>query len=246
MYRTIGRVLLIAAALLVFVVPVAAIGAGGFDDVSDNNVFKADIEWLASVGVTKGCNPPANTKYCPDSFVTRGQMAAFMHRLSTDRVVDAGTVGGLTATDLTGGSGTPQIGKVVMSQGGAGWLANGFEAPSVFKRAGNAVIVGGGYATMGIAGPAVMGDTEYGLSSVTYCIVGASTSEYVSVAIVSNGTAEGSPAEDVWDWTRRDTDGCYSIPVGQSGGAFNLGVRIEGSGLRIGEVESVWVPVADL
>ena len=246
MYRTIGRVLLIATALLVLVVPVAAIGAGAFDDVSDDNVFKADIDWLASVGVTKGCNPPVNTKYCPDSYVTRGQMAAFMHRLSINRVVDAGTVGGFTASELTSGSGVSQVGKVVMSQGGGGWLANGFEAPSVFKRAGNAVIVGGGYATMGLAGPAALGDTDYGLASVTYCIFGASASEYVSVAIVANGTAEGSPTDDVWDWTTRDTDGCYTIPIGLSGGAFSISVRVEGSGLRIGEVESVWLPVADL
>lgn len=96
MYRTIGRVLLIATALTLFVVPIAAIGAGSFEDVPDDHVFTADIGWLASVGVTKGCNPPQNTKYCPDSNVTRGQMAAFMHRLA-DGVVDADTVDGMDA-----------------------------------------------------------------------------------------------------------------------------------------------------
>jgi hypothetical protein len=30
--------------------------------------------------VTKGCSPPANTKFCPNNHVTRGQMAAFLHR----------------------------------------------------------------------------------------------------------------------------------------------------------------------
>jgi CSLREA domain-containing protein len=46
----------------------------------DDSIFEADIEWIAARGITKGCNPPANTMYCPDSFVTRGQMAAFLVR----------------------------------------------------------------------------------------------------------------------------------------------------------------------
>ena len=35
---------------------------------------------MAAAGVTKGCNPPANSRYCPDRVVTRGQMAAFLAR----------------------------------------------------------------------------------------------------------------------------------------------------------------------
>jgi spore coat protein A, manganese oxidase len=42
--------------------------------------FEGDIEWLASTGVTRGCNPPANDRFCPDDPVTRGQMAAFLVR----------------------------------------------------------------------------------------------------------------------------------------------------------------------
>ena len=91
MHRTSSRVLLIVAAFVLFLVPVAAIAAGGFDDVADDNVFKADIAWLADAGVTKGCNPPANTEFCPGNAVTREQMAAFMHRLAVKKVVDAAT-----------------------------------------------------------------------------------------------------------------------------------------------------------
>jgi hypothetical protein len=40
--------------------------------------FKKDICWLKSTGVTKGVD---NTHYDPNGFVTRAQMAAFMHRL---------------------------------------------------------------------------------------------------------------------------------------------------------------------
>ena len=42
--------------------------------------FAHDIAWLASTGITKGCNPPRNSRFCPDTFVTRGQMAAFLVR----------------------------------------------------------------------------------------------------------------------------------------------------------------------
>lgn len=49
--------------------------------IDDNgNTFEADIEWLAGEGITRGCNPPTNDRYCPDSNVTRGQMAAFLVR----------------------------------------------------------------------------------------------------------------------------------------------------------------------
>ncbi|MCP4303682.1 MAG: hypothetical protein GY788_02135 [bacterium] len=44
------------------------------------SVFAVDIEWLAISGITQGCNPPANDDFCPDDFVTRGQMAAFLAR----------------------------------------------------------------------------------------------------------------------------------------------------------------------
>ncbi len=50
-----------------------------FNDTSET-IFQTDIEWLNTTGITRGCNPPANTKYCPDKPVTRGQMAVFLVR----------------------------------------------------------------------------------------------------------------------------------------------------------------------
>jgi hypothetical protein len=66
MHRALGDVLTLGPAVT-------------FDD-DDGVIFETDIEWLAATGVTKGCNPPDNTEFCPDDFVTRGQMAAFMER----------------------------------------------------------------------------------------------------------------------------------------------------------------------
>ncbi len=46
----------------------------------DGTLFENDINRLAAAGITKGCNPPVNDKFCPVDTVTRGQMAAFLHR----------------------------------------------------------------------------------------------------------------------------------------------------------------------
>ena len=46
----------------------------------DTSIFESDINAIAMAGVTKGCNPPTNNLYCPTGLVTRGQMAAFLHR----------------------------------------------------------------------------------------------------------------------------------------------------------------------
>ncbi len=58
------------------------------------SIFAADIGRIAEAGITRGCNPPANDRFCPDAHVTRAQMAAFLQRgfgldlLNTDRFVD--------------------------------------------------------------------------------------------------------------------------------------------------------------
>jgi uncharacterized repeat protein (TIGR01451 family) len=46
----------------------------------DFSIFEDDIEWLYSAGITKGCNPPVNDKYCPEDSLSRGQLAAMLAR----------------------------------------------------------------------------------------------------------------------------------------------------------------------
>ena len=55
-------------------------GGGDIFDDDDLSIFEDDIDKLATAGVTLGCNPPANTNYCPANPVTREQMAAFLRR----------------------------------------------------------------------------------------------------------------------------------------------------------------------
>ncbi|MEA2022743.1 MAG: L,D-transpeptidase family protein [Actinomycetota bacterium] len=52
---------------------------GQFADTTDS-VHEADIDALATAGITKGCNPPANDRFCPDRRVSREEMAAFVVR----------------------------------------------------------------------------------------------------------------------------------------------------------------------
>jgi hypothetical protein len=67
---------------LLLAVPAVSIAGDRFSDVPSSHTFHDDIRWLADRGVTRGCNPPANTQFCPDDDVTRGQMAAFMRRFA--------------------------------------------------------------------------------------------------------------------------------------------------------------------
>ncbi|HEX6301131.1 MAG TPA: CHRD domain-containing protein [Acidimicrobiia bacterium] len=46
----------------------------------DDSIFEADINAIAAIEITLGCNPPANDEYCPDDTVTRAQWASFMVR----------------------------------------------------------------------------------------------------------------------------------------------------------------------
>lgn len=55
---------------------------GGRDWFKDDNgsVFEGDINRLAAAGISKGCNPPANDRFCPTETLSRGEMAAFLAR----------------------------------------------------------------------------------------------------------------------------------------------------------------------
>ena len=54
------------------------VGVRFIDD--DGNPHEPDIEAIAALGITKGCNPPLNDRFCPAQTVTRAEMAAFLIR----------------------------------------------------------------------------------------------------------------------------------------------------------------------
>jgi hypothetical protein len=96
--------LLVSAVLLGAAVafPLGVLASHQFSDVPDSNQYHADIDALADSGVTTGCG---GGKYCPDDFVTREQMAAFMNRLGALQagktpVVDATRLDGLDSSQF--------------------------------------------------------------------------------------------------------------------------------------------------
>ena len=96
-------------------------GTGGFSDI-DASPHRSDIVAITESGVTRGCNPPGNDRFCPGDPITRGQMAAFLRRAFSDtitpvqeerRFVDtegsvfASDIGWLSATGITAGCDPP-------------------------------------------------------------------------------------------------------------------------------------------
>jgi hypothetical protein len=58
----------------------AVLPPGGTFVDDDGNMHEGGIEAIFTEGVSEGCNPPVNNRFCPGEVVTRGQMAAFIAR----------------------------------------------------------------------------------------------------------------------------------------------------------------------
>ncbi|MFP3881785.1 MAG: hypothetical protein ACLFWH_05650 [Actinomycetota bacterium] len=87
-------VLSLIALAVVFSPEAEGITLTGFFTDDDGHLFESDIDAIAAADITRGCNPPANDRYCPEDDVTRGEMAAFLRRAldlpqaSTDFFID--------------------------------------------------------------------------------------------------------------------------------------------------------------
>jgi len=79
-----NAILAVVGVLAMLTATAATAAVTGFEDVPDDHLFGSEIEWLADMDITRGCNPPANDMFCPDNFVTRGQMAAFLYRFANN------------------------------------------------------------------------------------------------------------------------------------------------------------------
>lgn len=95
-------------------------GPAAFTDTAES-IHADSIDALAAAGITKGCDPPANTMFCPDRKVTRGEMAAFIARAfelpgdGTDHFTDDGTtvfeadINAIAAAGITSGCGSDRF-----------------------------------------------------------------------------------------------------------------------------------------
>lgn len=68
----------LAAALLAG--PAMAQTCAGFTDVAATSTFCPNVDWIRNRAITLGCG---GTSYCPDTSVSRLQMAVFLSRLGT-------------------------------------------------------------------------------------------------------------------------------------------------------------------
>ncbi len=91
--------------------------AAQFRDI--DGTFVHDIIWLATEGITRGCNPPQNDRYCPDRPVSRGELAAFLDRaigleagpdafIDDDDSIFEGHINALAHAGITHGCNPPQ------------------------------------------------------------------------------------------------------------------------------------------
>ncbi len=94
------------AAFLARALDLAATGHDWFGD-DDASEFEDEINRLADAGITRGCNPPADDRFCESARVTRAQMAAFLHRALDGTIAADGdaapfsdTAGSLYAADI--------------------------------------------------------------------------------------------------------------------------------------------------
>lgn len=70
-------------ALLVALLPIAALSPGGTFTDDDGIVHEGGIEAIAAEQITVGCNPPFNDRFCPDRVLTRAEMATMVSRALT-------------------------------------------------------------------------------------------------------------------------------------------------------------------
>lgn len=68
------------AATLADSLSLAPLSGTAFRDLSGYTGFAGDIYAIRAKGITRGCNPPTNDRYCPGDPVTRAQMASFLVR----------------------------------------------------------------------------------------------------------------------------------------------------------------------
>lgn len=82
-----------AATAGTFTIRIGGLDRGHFID-DDGLEAEPDIETIADLGITQGCNPPDNDMFCPAAGVTRAEMAAFVIR-ALDETQNIGPYQGL-------------------------------------------------------------------------------------------------------------------------------------------------------
>jgi hypothetical protein len=228
---------LTAAIAVLLAAPTALWAAHQFTDVPDSHTFHNAIDWMKDNNITVGCNPPANTQYCPDDSVTRGQMAAFMKRLAENQVVDAASLQGVDPNAFLMAT------TIETSQAAGFWQSNTAFGPSTEDHfTTTAQFSGDGIIEMALATPVTVGATNYGLTGVGICLDEVGAGGFIDVVRVWQWDA-GDSQQVFQDATNRNTaPAChqYNLDVG-SGDSLSLEIVLAGGGtLEIGPANLKW------
>jgi hypothetical protein len=78
-------------------------GTPTFGDVGPANPFSTEIEWMADAGIATGTPASPKPLYKPSQPVSRGAMAAFMHRLAGEPAFTPPAAGATTFGDVSAG-----------------------------------------------------------------------------------------------------------------------------------------------
>ena len=208
----------------------------GFSDVPAGHVFATEVAWLASTGITVG---RADGSFGLNDAVTRGQMAAFLHRFAWEpvpidpvgRFPDVGVghvfdqaVGWLAATAVT-------VGRADGSFGVGDPLTRGQMAAFLF-RFDRWMTTGGLPALDSFRGPAPVFDAGAGVRVASHDLDGT-----VSARIINHDPAFGDllPATSVFELTVDGSlDGSAEVRLPLSAplaeGEVLIGLRADGAG----------------
>jgi hypothetical protein len=242
----------ITAAVIAF--PLGVLANHIFADVPTGHTFHADIEAIYNAGVTTtGCG---GGNYCPDDFVTRGQMAAFLNRLGAlgpgkVPVANADKLDGFDSADFA------QPGPITEAVWGPLYGSQNTAPDYITAENGLAIIgknaPGNAVAFLPLSVPLQNGHVEYGWSSAEVCFNGIANVTLTQWSVFQN-QGDGSYQPVALDVTAHDlaSDGCFSLDAsGLEGGIFNashtMGIRLDftfaaGSIAALTEVTVVWAP----
>lgn len=132
-----------------------------FSDVPTSHPFHDDIAWLADTKIGQGFE---DGTFRPGQPVTRQSMAAFLHRLAENQVVDAATVQGLGPEDLRGDPGPPGITGLEVVQTSMDFGGSWSHVHEVDCPAGKVPLAVGGYhnaANYWVAGQTLLATSGY-------------------------------------------------------------------------------------
>ena len=147
-----GRRLAAAIGLALLGIPALVVAGAFYSDVPETHPFRSDIDAITQAGLTNGCG---GGKYCPDSPVTRGQVARFLNRLGalgpgTEPVVNADRLDGLDSTEFMPATATFMPAETYVTFVEDVFLAGEFDITGAFCDEGDQLLSGGYFDVNGV------------------------------------------------------------------------------------------------